>query len=125
MHLFTDSSCVTKDQCQHRGACIVFTVMDHDLFLTNDFAGEVYFSLNNIPGIKGEEVSGFSALSPLCLPLTHPKKANPSKCLLRADWKPRFLVWNVKFGAIYAECSVVRTRRPFTDHEAAGCSDPS
>ncbi|KAK2162506.1 hypothetical protein LSH36_97g03031 [Paralvinella palmiformis] len=69
--------CVTKDQCQHRGACIVFTVMDHDLFLTNDFAGEVYFSLNNIPGIKGEEVSGFSALSPLCLPLTHPKKANP------------------------------------------------
>jgi hypothetical protein len=53
--------------------------MDHDLFLTNDFAGEVYLSLNNIPGITGEEVSGFSALNPLSLPLTHPKKGNPSE----------------------------------------------
>ena len=56
----------------------MFTVMDHDLFLANDFAGEVHLSLNNIPGITGDEVSGFSALNPLSLPLTHPKKGNTS-----------------------------------------------
>lgn len=42
--------------------------------LSNDFAGEGFLSLNNIPGISGEDISGFSALKPTSLMLTQPKK---------------------------------------------------
>lgn len=30
---------------------IGFTVMDHDVITANDFAGEAFLSLNNIPGV--------------------------------------------------------------------------
>ncbi|ELU07462.1 hypothetical protein CAPTEDRAFT_226475 [Capitella teleta] len=66
--------CVTAAQCRQKGAVIVFTIMDHDFFMTNDFGGEVFLSLNTIPGISGEEVSGFTALTPLTVPLTQPMK---------------------------------------------------
>ena len=49
-------------------------VMDHDLLLSNDFAGEAFLALSDIPGISGEEISGFSALTPISLTLTHPKR---------------------------------------------------
>ena len=65
---------VTTEQCQREGACILFTVMDHDFMVANDFAGEAYLSLNNIPGISGEEISGFSALTPISIPLTQPRR---------------------------------------------------
>ena len=68
-------SCVSTDQCRTRGAVILFTVMDHDFLMTNDFAGEVYLSLNTIPGISGEEVSGFSPLSPCHSPSPRRAKA--------------------------------------------------
>ena len=55
-------------------ACVQFTVMDHDFMLANDFAGEGFLALNTVPGIQGEEVSGFSALRPVRLPLTQPRK---------------------------------------------------
>lgn len=32
-------------------AMIAFTVMDHDVITANDFAGEAFLSLNNIPGV--------------------------------------------------------------------------
>lgn len=31
---------------------IGFTVMDHDVITANDFAGEAFLSLNNIPGVS-------------------------------------------------------------------------
>ena len=49
--------------------------MDHDFMLTNDFAGEAFLSLNTIPGISGEEISGFSALTPLTMTLTQPRRS--------------------------------------------------
>ena len=61
-------------QCQKEGACVLFTVMDHDFLMANDFAGEGYLSLNNIPGISGERISGFSALKPVTLNLTQPRR---------------------------------------------------
>ena len=67
-------SSVSRRQCLRTGACITFTVMDHDFMLANDFAGEVYFSLSNIPGITGDDISGFTALKPITLPLMQPRK---------------------------------------------------
>ena len=74
-------STIPAAKCRQRGACIHFTVMDHDLLLSNDFAGEAFLSLSDIPGISGEEISGFSALTPISLTLTHPKRVT-SKPLL-------------------------------------------
>ena len=38
-----------------------FSVFDHDVLTSNDFAGEVYFSLNCIPGIQKKGSLGGSA----------------------------------------------------------------
>ncbi|XP_013387652.1 BAI1-associated protein 3 isoform X2 [Lingula anatina] len=64
---------VSKKQCCHHGASILFTVMDHDLLMKNDYAGEAIFSLNEVPGIHGEEVTGYEALKESHLPLTQPR----------------------------------------------------
>ena len=47
--------------------------MDHDYVFQNDFAGEAYVCMADIPGVDGEEVSGFEALSVVSLPLMQPK----------------------------------------------------
>ncbi len=39
------------EQCLQEGAMIAFTVMDHDVLTANDFAGEAFLALNNIPGV--------------------------------------------------------------------------
>ena len=67
-------SSISPQQCLPECACVQFTVMDHDFMLANDFAGEGFLALNTVAGIQGEEVSGFSALRPLRLPLTQPRK---------------------------------------------------
>lgn len=42
---------VTLEQCLQESAMVGFTVMDHDVLTANDFAGECFLSLNNIPGV--------------------------------------------------------------------------
>lgn len=64
---------VTPEQCKRRGAVLVLTVMDHDYVFQNDFAGEVYIQLCDIPGINGEDVSGYESVSFMTKPLIHPK----------------------------------------------------
>ncbi|XP_076458622.1 BAI1-associated protein 3-like [Babylonia areolata] len=63
---------VLPSQCRRRGAVLVFTVMDHDLVFQNDFGGEAFLPLAEVPGIGGEEVSSFDALNVVSLPLIHP-----------------------------------------------------
>ena len=66
-------SSITPEQCKRRGAVLVLTVMDHDYVFQNDFAGEVYIQLCDIPGINGEDVSGYESISFMTKPLIHPK----------------------------------------------------
>lgn len=42
---------IALEQCLQESAMIAFTVMDHDVITANDFAGEAFLSLNNIPGV--------------------------------------------------------------------------
>nr|XP_061807192.1 protein unc-13 homolog D-like [Nerophis lumbriciformis] len=71
---------VGLDQCQSPGACLVVTVLDHDTLTTDDFEGEAFLSLKDIPGVAGggEETDGLgfhpdAPIAQMRLPLIHPK----------------------------------------------------
>jgi hypothetical protein len=38
--------------CLANGNVVHFTIMDHDIFMSNDFEGEACLELNQLPGIK-------------------------------------------------------------------------
>ena len=68
-------SSVTLEQCRSEGAMILFTVMDHDVLTSNDFAGEAFLSLNTIPGVADNSASidNFHGLKTQDLNLMHQK----------------------------------------------------
>lgn len=71
---------VTLEQCLTDGAMICFTVMDHDVLTANDFGGEAYLALGNIPGVAdySTSVDNFHGLKQIELPLMQQKdKCNP------------------------------------------------
>ncbi|XP_054623241.1 protein unc-13 homolog D isoform X1 [Dunckerocampus dactyliophorus] len=71
---------VGLDQCQAPGACLVVTVLDHDTLVADDFEGEAFLSLKDIPGVArgGEQTDSLGSHpdappAQIRLPLTHPK----------------------------------------------------
>lgn len=75
LQLNVDSySSVSLDQCRTDGAMLAFTVMDHDVLTSNDFAGEAYLSLGSIPGVNSAcNADNFHGLKQLELALMHQK----------------------------------------------------
>lgn len=71
--VLSTSSSVTSQQLKRKGATLVFTVMDHDYVFQNDFAGEAYMDLAEVPGATGEMITGWDALNIVSLKLMHPK----------------------------------------------------
>ncbi|XP_053675331.1 BAI1-associated protein 3 [Anopheles nili] len=68
---------VSQEQCQAEAAMIVFTVMDHDVLTANDFAGEAFLALNNIPGVATNfNIDNFNGLAQIDLPLLEMKDKN-------------------------------------------------
>lgn len=59
------------DQCRHESAMILFTVMDHDVITSNDFAGEAFLSLNSIPGVLAPLPHDLNAIDRVDLILMH------------------------------------------------------
>jgi BAI1-associated protein 3 len=73
---------ITVEQCTQESAMIGFTVMDHDVITANDFAGEAFLSLNNIPGVS-ESIDNFHGLKPIDLVLMQQRdKRKFNYCLL-------------------------------------------
>ncbi|XP_045849890.1 BAI1-associated protein 3 isoform X2 [Meles meles] len=65
---------VPAEACRRRGACVLFTVMDHDWLSTNDFAGEAALGLGSIGGIAQPQVGGSArARQPVTLHLRRPR----------------------------------------------------
>lgn len=62
---------VTLEQCSYESAMVCFTVMDHDVLTANDFAGEAFLALGNIPGVAdySTSVENFHGLKQVDLPL--------------------------------------------------------
>jgi BAI1-associated protein 3 len=70
------------EQCTQESAMIGFTVMDHDVITANDFAGEAFLSLNNIPGVS-EGIDNFHGLKPIDLVLMQQRdKRKFNYCML-------------------------------------------
>ncbi|XP_066868890.1 BAI1-associated protein 3 isoform X1 [Kogia breviceps] len=65
---------VPAEACRRRGACVLFTVMDHDWLSTNDFAGEAALGLGSIVGVARPQVGGSArAGQPVTLHLRRPR----------------------------------------------------
>lgn len=65
---------VPAEACRRRGACVLFTVMDHDWLSTNDFAGEAALGLGGISGIARPHVGGgMRPGQPITLHLRRPR----------------------------------------------------
>jgi len=60
---------VSERQCSQSGACVLLSVMDHDVISAHDFAGEVYIGLQQV--ISGQQEMSSSALHPLSLPIVN------------------------------------------------------
>ena len=52
---------------------IYFALMDHDVMFQNEVAGQAFWPLNKLPGLRGEETKNFAGLKEVTLPLIHPK----------------------------------------------------
>ncbi|KAK5850422.1 hypothetical protein PBY51_001305 [Eleginops maclovinus] len=70
---------VSLEQCQADGACLVVTVLDHDTLKTDDFEGEAFLGLREVPGVPGQMERNELGLQPDAVPaqirlsLMHPK----------------------------------------------------
>ncbi|XP_011616836.1 protein unc-13 homolog D isoform X2 [Takifugu rubripes] len=70
---------VFPDQCLAPGACLVVTVLDHDKLKRDDFEGEAFLALKDVPGVRGikeeNEVPAQPDVKPeqIRLRLMHPK----------------------------------------------------
>ncbi|MEQ2272570.1 hypothetical protein XENORESO_000765 [Xenotaenia resolanae] len=69
---------VSLEQCQTPGACLVITVLDHDTLRPDDFEGEAFLGLEDVPGVseqKGEEPCSQmdASAKKIRLSLMHPK----------------------------------------------------
>ncbi|XP_047390176.1 BAI1-associated protein 3 [Sciurus carolinensis] len=65
---------VPAEACRRRGACVLFTVMDHDWLSSDDFAGEAALSLGSVSGISRPQVGGSTrAGQPITLQLRRPR----------------------------------------------------
>ncbi|XP_055527055.1 BAI1-associated protein 3 isoform X1 [Wyeomyia smithii] len=77
---------ITQEQCHAEAAMIVFTVMDHDVLTANDFAGEAFLSLTNIPGVSSNfnmNIENFDCVAQIDLPLLEMKdKSHPILLIL-------------------------------------------
>lgn len=58
------------EPCQKDGACLLFTVLDHDRLGTDDLEGEAFLPLRSVPGLTGMEEPG--EVPQTRLPLTYP-----------------------------------------------------
>ena len=60
-----------SDQCRSDDAIVQFSIFDHDVITANDFGGEAFFALKNVPGVQcgNSSVGNFRGLKQVDLPL--------------------------------------------------------
>lgn len=88
---------------------IAFTVMDHDVLTANDFAGEAFLALGNIPGVAdySTSIDNFHGLKQVDLPLM--QQNDKSMYTIQSNRKRLEM-----FGRRYSEYSIWHIS--FSDH---------
>lgn len=64
---------VEPELLKETGACLHMTVMDYDVFSNDDYAGHVFFNLNNILGLRQAVAGGFGSVPQETRNIFHPK----------------------------------------------------
>ncbi|KAJ7390160.1 BAI1-associated protein [Desmophyllum pertusum] len=64
---------VEPELLRETGACIHMTVMDYDVFSNDDYAGHVFYNLNNILGLREVVAGGFANVPQQTRNIFHPK----------------------------------------------------
>ncbi|XP_078347490.1 BAI1-associated protein 3-like isoform X1 [Oculina patagonica] len=64
---------VEPELLKETGACLHLTVMDYDVFSNDDYAGHVFFNLNNILGLREVVAGGFGTVPQETRNIFHPK----------------------------------------------------
>ena len=59
------------ESCKQPGAHLQMTVFDYDV-LTDDMGGQVFATLNYVPGLETEIPATFAGIEQLILPIIHP-----------------------------------------------------
>ena len=62
---------MSAESCKQHGAHVQLTVIDYDV-LTDDIAGQVFASLNDVPGLETEIPATFSGIEQVLVPVIHP-----------------------------------------------------
>jgi hypothetical protein len=99
------------DQCRHESAMILFTVMDHDVITSNDFAGESFLSLNSIPGVLAPLPHDINAIDRVDLILMHQQ----NKGKKRIKNKNNSLFFTVIFLFNYTFVLIVKKTNPLLE----------
>ena len=73
LNFFLYSSDVEPERLKETGACLHMTVMDYDVFSNDDFAGHVFFNLNNVLGLREVVAGGFANVPQEIKNIFHPK----------------------------------------------------
>lgn len=73
INFFLYSSDVEPELLKETGACLHMTVMDYDVFSNDDFAGHVFFNLNNILGLREVAAGGFANVPQEIRNIFHPE----------------------------------------------------
>ncbi|XP_076366193.1 BAI1-associated protein 3-like isoform X2 [Tachypleus tridentatus] len=72
---------ITINRSKLKCSALCFTVMDHDVVTKNDFEGEVYLPLRNVPGVCEEQEKDPKLME---LPLIQPREKNEILAVLEA-----------------------------------------
>ena len=72
--LIPSYSAASEEQCKTKGACLHFTLYDHDKFTSNDIGGEAFILLQDITGVEMYFDKGVSSIEPMPLCLRLPEK---------------------------------------------------
>ncbi|XP_072028991.1 protein unc-13 homolog D-like isoform X2 [Amphiura filiformis] len=65
---------ITEEFCKMRGACLHFTLYDHDTFTANDIGGEAFVLLQDITGVDMYFDKGLGSVEPMPLCIRLPEK---------------------------------------------------
>ncbi|XP_046862881.1 BAI1-associated protein 3-like isoform X2 [Xenia sp. Carnegie-2017] len=100
---------VSAESCKQHGAHVQLTVIDYDV-LTDDIAGQVFASLNHVPGLETEIPATFSGIEQVLVPVIHPTPEGKYFEILKARSDELAMKFVKERQDIYQKLSPIRNK---------------